>query len=169
MILTSRILLPIGLAVTIILSSPVEKSGTTRQSKLTAVSVKSQNSTCIDQPQPGQVDLCCMAVRLASHQPHSQISLSYSGGDQANFFCSANRFYSVDQYIKIGNILSDSPDAPFAPADLQRLEQPSNSARLSGAPLQRAVGQNYKFSFTIYVDGPDQPGTQYDPHLIVTK
>ncbi|HLJ28008.1 MAG TPA: hypothetical protein VKY85_14960 [Candidatus Angelobacter sp.] len=169
MMLPSRILLPLGLAVTITLSSPVDRSGRTGQARLTAVSVQSQNSTCSDQPQPGQVDLCCMAARLVNHQPHSQVRLSYSNRDQANFFCSSNQFYSVDQYVKTGNILPDSPNAPFAPADLQRLEQPSNSARLSGAPLQQAVGQNYKFSFTIYADGPDQPGTQYDPHLIVIK
>lgn len=165
----SRILLPIVLAVTIILSAQVHIEPGTSHINLRRASVQGAGSTCVDQPQPRQVDLCCMAARLAAQQPHSQIRLSYGNADQVNFFCSSNLFYSVDQYVRTGNLLPDSPDAPFAPEDLQRLEQPSNSARLSGPPLQQAVGQSYKFSFTLYPDGLDQPGTHYDPHLIVTK
>lgn len=141
------------------------------------------------QPKTVQVDLCQLALQIANgpaagitilpvgHQPvqlppHLDVRLSYSNQDQARFFCSPSTNFSVDSFVKAEMPPTDrnipqAPAAPFSSKDLQNLATKSSSPRLSGVPLANAVGQRYKFSFTIYPDG--QAPQHHDPHLIITK
>jgi len=98
---------------------------------------------------------------------HDEVRVSYTNQQQIVWTCKKNDFaitqiekaWHPDSATDHGR--SGAPDFPFVKRDYLKKTQSAGTLLYSGTPVCEAVGQRYKYSFTV-------GGQPFDPHIIVT-